>query len=282
MFQKISDNNIINGVCNTIIPVVKALVGEDVAIAVTDTERILFYEPSKNVDFKVEVGQPISCNSNFQKIIETGILLNEEIVKGTNVDSFGSQFKAVGYPIYEDDKIIGMIALALSIKVKKKVEKIIADLSSSIEKMSFGMDKISNGAINLANMEETLTKEAKEVNINAENTNSIVSIIQDISSQTNLLGLNASIEAARAGEYGRGFSVVAEEIRKLSVTSKESIDKIDGIIKKITDSVHSIKSNISTANEVSQNQSAALQQMAATLQQLNATSDLLSELSEEL
>lgn len=142
--------------------------------------------------------------------------------------------------------------------------------------------EINSGVLDLANMNNGLLKDTAEANNNAKDTNSIVGIIQNISSQTNLLGLNASIEAARAGEYGRGFSVVAEEIRKLSISSKESIDKIDSIMKKISNSMGTIDKNINNANEISQSQSAALEQISASIQELNLTAHVLKNLAKEL
>ena len=107
-------------------------------------------------------------------------------------------------------------------------------------------------------------------------------IVQDRSSQTNLLGLNASIEAARAGEYGRGFAVVAEAIRKLSDTSKESINKIDNIIKEISKGINGIDTGLYKINDVSQNQSTALGEIEEAIDELNVNIKELNNLAERM
>lgn len=81
----------------------------------------------------------------------------------------------------------------------------------------------------------------------------IIEVMESIADQTNLLALNATIEAARAGDAGRGFSVVADEIRKLSIESQESTQQVNEIIEGISKDIEDVVGSISnTSNEVNE------------------------------
>ena len=91
---------------------------------------------------------------------------------------------------------------------------------------------------------EVLVQAMSRINETSEKIGAIITQIEDIASQTNLLSLNASIEAARAGEAGKGFAVVADEIRALSEESAKSAGNIQNILKWLTDTTRQVDDEI--------------------------------------
>ncbi|WP_342533680.1 methyl-accepting chemotaxis protein [Lysinibacillus sp. FSL K6-0057] len=174
--------------------------------------------------------------------------------------------EATYMPVFANNtrKVIGVSKIATNITERQHE---IVSVADKLKGMSNKLYQRSEAGIqNSQDLLETIKVVSKESNENvsnlvqlqkqADSIKGIVKTIQEIASQTNLLALNAAIEAARAGEYGRGFDVVAKEVRKLSIRVEQSIsevkDNVEGIereIGQVTDSITKIAEKIDKTNE---------------------------------
>ncbi|MEQ6390151.1 methyl-accepting chemotaxis protein [Bacillaceae bacterium S4-13-58] len=114
----------------------------------------------------------------------------------------------------------------------------------------------------------------------------VMDILTNIATQTNLLSLNATIEAARAGEAGKGFAVVADEIRKLSIQSKDSIDKVGQITSAILGEMNETLSVLDEAHPIFKEQVVAAQETDGLLKQvgerMNEFTSMIQQVSQSI
>ena len=128
-------------------------------------------------------------------------------------------------------------------------EATLNNTSSMIISLSDDINTRSQAETELADKLSSLSSDAQQVK-------GVLEVISDIADQTNLLALNAAIEAARAGEHGRGFAVVADEVRKLAERTQKSLSEINAtisvIVQSITDASDSISLNATEIEKLSQ------------------------------
>jgi methyl-accepting chemotaxis protein len=125
----------------------------------------------------------------------------------------------------------------------EKTTHLTKDGTMSIKKVVTHMNEINESFEQTSKIVSLLGNRSQEIN-------GIASLITDIAEQTNLLALNAAIEAARAGEHGKGFAVVADEVRKLAVQSKTSADKITDMIRFVQEETHQAIEAVKSGNEL--------------------------------
>jgi methyl-accepting chemotaxis protein len=180
-------------------------------------------------------------SGNIDNQSESLAALSEEMASSTeNVSAaIADVTKGTGSQAEDLVSITGILN-NFSLKFEKMINTIKhVDLSTGeIKNMADGssadMKKAITSVQNVSDAFSDLISKIRNVGYNVNRINEITNLINNISEQTNLLALNAAIEAARAGESGKGFSVVAEEIRKLAEQSKESSVNIGELINEIS------------------------------------------------
>ena len=183
----------------------------------------------------------------------------------------------------------------------------IAEAAQSLHSQAIDMQSMANeGGQTLQTAEQQMSviqqsshqtrEKIKQLSIQSAEIENITKVITDITEQTNLLALNAAIEAARAGEHGKGFAVVADEVRKLAEQSKNSASQIVGLTstiqkdtKEVEESVNLTVQNIDQGVTYLQNAQTSfsdivgsITEMTAQIQEVSASSEEISASTEEV
>ncbi len=164
---------------------------------------------------------------------------------------------------------------------KYKLKNMSNDLVESFSQISATMEELAASSITVMNNQETLNQEIIHVKSISAQINVILDSIKSIADQTKMLGLNAAIEAARAGDAGRGFGVVATEIRTLSQNSKETAMQIVKLTSDIQESVQKTLEISNSTMENTEQQSAAIEQTTASVEEVLALTNELHTMANE-
>lgn len=169
--------------------------------------------------------------------------------------------------------------------ILSKVKEVAGNITDSLQLAKASKQELAQFDGNMNDLNQIVYETGSVVRELTEQTNQInqiVNLITGIASQTNLLALNAAIEAARAGEQGKGFAVVADEVRKLAEQSHQSAENIQVILKRFKEKAEVIEGQISRGESVQQESNVMLQKVSSNVDQLSLFIDSINEVMEKI
>lgn len=260
-------------------PQLKEVLGEDYAVTVSDKEGFIIYIPGIELDHKIKLGDPIKPGTVTYRCLESG----QRVVATAGSEIYGVPYMGKVSCIRDEaNNIVGTLGFWLPITHTEKVRDMSGQMVSAVNQISAFTTNLSAAAQQLASTVQTINSNTQEMLNDVNNTDGILQLINEVSSQTHLLGLNAAIEAARAGDQGRGFNVVAEEIRKLAARTNTSVKDIKEIITVIKGHIENLATQISEVSAVTEEQAASSQGVIAFVDKLDEIAAELKELAKEL
>lgn len=248
----------------------------DCMAAVTDGQEFIAYYPGEKIDVRVQKGMAIPAEDPTLVAFRSGEVLLDEVPG----EAYGFPFKAVVVPIRNrENDVIGTLNIGIDLSAQNELLNIAHQLAASFQQTTASSEELAASASSLSEAQMELAQIVNQAEENLKLTDEILSMIRNVASETNLLGLNAAIEAARAGEHGRGFGVVAEEIRKLADNSAASTKQIEMILKELRDLFQNVSEHAGLTEQIGADQAAASEEISATMQEVAAVVDSLTELS---
>lgn len=245
-------------------------------LTITDTTKIAFRQPSVKFDLP-----SLSIGAILQEggIAKEAMRRNQGVVKDMDASLYGVPTRGIAIPLYDpDDKnIVGVFDIFQPRTLAENLQGLATSINASTQEIASVMEEVAASASEISTNENRLAERVREVAQISTQIGEIIEFIKVVADQTKMLGLNAAIEAARAGEYGRGFGVVADEIRKLSDQSKDTAETIRKLLLDTDQNIRAVQEASEGTVKQSQEQAAATEEVTASVMEMAHMAEKLAE-----
>lgn len=262
-------------------PVVAELLPEGGFMWVTDKEKFIKRQASQKFDMpELKVGTAFRVGSTPDEAIKQNKPVHEDI----DASVYGYPVIAGSYPLIDEEtqEVVASFGISLPRKLAGDLKQIASSLDEGLTGVATAIEQITAATNNVSDNQQNLNKEIIKSKELLDKINDVMNFIKEIADETKMLGLNAAIEAARVGEAGLGFGVVAEEIRKLSADSKNTVVQIKELTKEINKSMNETSLASESTLAVVEETAAATQEVNASIEEMTALGQKLSHTAANL
>ncbi len=251
---------------------------EDTCLYLYSQEKVEHALPGETIDLNIKVGTPMKELTGIlsYEVLQTGEFMRREV--GAEVR--GIPYIATAQPIFDGDEVVGVLSAVTSIEKVDMLRNGAHNLGSAVQQISATSEEMVTATNDIAERLQQLSHQSEKVKEEIETIHSILALVKGVAKQSSILGLNASIEAARSGEHGKGFNVVAKEIRNMAENSNDRVLEIEEQLEVIKESIEQMNESTHTIAAFTEEHNASMQELNATYEQIRETSDSLLKASE--
>lgn len=263
--------------------------GEDMYVVLSGTVDIFLEQNGSNIPVaKLRKGDFFGEMSLLEGMPRSGTVIVSQ--KSELVVLTENSFRQ----LMSDDSVLAWrVMKGLSTRIRSINNELVQRIGNDLQEVSKllydnaqglagSITHIAASAREIDTNERQLAGQIKEVQVISKDIGVMLAFIRNVATQTHILGLNAAIEAARSGEHGRGFGVIAEEIRKLSSQSKENADKIADLTEQIVINMDKITASSENSAQKINEQADATNQMVASVDTMAGLAKRLSAVASTL
>jgi len=259
------------------VPYIKGLLGGEYGVYVSNLEHYLCCENGA-VKLALQAYDQVKDTSITGRCLST----SQRTIAKAGKEVYGIAYIGIAYPIIDPSGLlVGTLAMILPTRQDDLIQ-IANQTEAEINSIAMSMADFSATQEELAATTQEFVANIDIIRKHIENTDAIVTLISTVAKQTNLLGLNAAIEAARAGEAGRGFSVVAEEIRKLANHTQGSVKSVINTLEVIQQAINELTRSLEQMVSGTEEQAAASSSINTSVQELKLIATTLKATADNL